>query len=150
MAARALRMMGSAYRDLIAVLLEEGDDLAAAVEAVFSGAGQVMEESGWVTMCPVATVSAEIADTEPTLRQIGAEIMAEWLEVGQAHLQQRGLGASDARTGIHAMLAGLEGAFLTARVLRSREPFGAIGRALAIWVSTLPTNTATIEIPQPS
>jgi hypothetical protein len=69
---------------------------------------------------------------------VGGEVMTGWVEGGAAFLRGRGLGADDARAVVHAVLAALEGAFVLARGLRSREPFHAAGRALGVWVATLP------------
>ena len=101
-----------------------------------------MATTGWANMCPVATVTAEIADTEPELRQVGAEVMAAWTEKGTRYLTARGLTETDARDLTHALITGLEGAFLMARGLRTTEPFVTIGRALASYVRTMrsPTN----------
>lgn len=140
-AARALRDSGAAYALLLPALLEPYDDLAAGIGAAFAEAGRTMEETGWTTMCPVATVTGEVADVEPELRVVGAEVMASWVEGGVAFLRGRGLAADDAREVVHAVLAALEGAFLLARGLRSREPFHAAGRALGVWVATLPGTT---------
>jgi AcrR family transcriptional regulator len=137
-AARALRESGAAYGLLLPTLLEPYDDLAAGIQAAFAEAGRTMAEAGWATMCPVTTVTAEIADSEPELRAVGAEVMAGWVEVGAAYLRGRGVGDDDARAVVAAVLAALEGAFVVARGTRSREPFDAAGRALGVWVATLP------------
>ncbi|MCD2194285.1 TetR/AcrR family transcriptional regulator [Actinomycetospora endophytica] len=137
-AARALRESGAAYGQLLPTLLEPYDDLATGIEAAFAEAGRTMAESGWMAMCPVATVTAEIADVEPELRAVGADVMTGWVEGGAAFLRGRGLGDDDAREVVHAVLAALEGAFVVARGLRSREPLDAAGRALGAWVATLP------------
>jgi AcrR family transcriptional regulator len=141
-AAQALRDSGAAYALLLPTLLEPYDDLAAGIEAAFAEAGRTMAETGWATMCPVATVTAEVADVEPELRVVGGEIMTGWVEGGAAFLRGRGLGADDARAVVHAVLAALEGAFVLARGLRGREPFHAAGRALGVWVATLPVDAA--------
>lgn len=142
-AAGALRESGAAYGQLLPTLLEPYDDLAAGLEAVFFEAGRTMEHSGWMTMCPVATVTAETADVEPELRAVGAEVMAGWVESGAACLRGRGLAADDARQVMHAALAALEGAFVVARGLHSREPFDAAGRVLGAWVATLPVTAGS-------
>lgn len=136
-AAAALRQSGAAYGQLLPLLLDAHDDLATAVEAAFAAAAEDMESAGWVNMCPVGTVTAEIADTEPELRAVAAEVMQAWVEQGSRYLAARGLSDTDARTLTYALLTGIEGAFLLARGLRSTEPFRAIGRALASYVTSL-------------
>ncbi|WP_027941593.1 hypothetical protein [Amycolatopsis taiwanensis] len=65
---------------------------------------------------------------------------------GTSYLTARGLSGADARAVIHALLTGLEGAFLLARGLRSTEPFLAIGRVVAGYVTSLP---GTANAPHP-
>ena len=136
-AAAALRSTGAAYIQLLPLLLDAHDDLPAAIEAAFATAADTIESTGWATMCPVAVVAAEIADTEPELREVAAEVIAAWIDDGTAYLTARGLTATDARTLIHAVLAALEGAFLMARSLRSQEPLIAAGRSLAVFARGL-------------
>jgi hypothetical protein len=74
----------------------------------------------------------------PGQREVGAAVMWEWIEEGSHYLVTRGLSDSDARAVANALVTGLEGAFLLARGLRSTEPFLAIGRVLASYVTALP------------
>lgn len=136
-AAASLRQAGPVYSQLIGSLLEAHTDLATSIEAVFAAAAEDMETTGWANMCPVATITAEVADTEPDLRRAGAEIMEAWVEEGARYLASRGLPDDEAREAIYALITGLEGAFLIARGLRSAQPFLATGRAIANYVRSL-------------
>jgi len=136
-AAAAMRTTGAAYIQLVPLLLDAHADLPTGIEAAFATAADTMESTGWATMCPVAVVAAEIADTEPELRAVAAEVIGGWLDDGGSYLVGRGLTAADARTLIHALLAALEGAFLLARSLRSQEPLIAAGRSLAVFARAL-------------
>jgi AcrR family transcriptional regulator len=136
-AAAALRESGAAYLQLIPLLLDRHADLATAIEAAFAAAAEDIAATGWVNMCPVGTVAAEIADTEPELRQVAAEVIATWLDAGSRYLVGRGLSAADARAAMYAVLAALEGGFLLARTQRTAEPLLAAGRAVAAYVATL-------------
>ncbi|WP_326687492.1 MULTISPECIES: TetR/AcrR family transcriptional regulator [unclassified Streptomyces] len=142
-AAAALRQAGAAYIQLLPMLLDGHDDLAAGIEAAFVAAGEDMRTTGWANMCPVGTVAAEIADTEPELREAAAEVMESWVEEGFCYLAGRGLSEADARSVVYALLTALEGAFLLARGLRSTEPFLAAGRTLATYVGSLAVSAKT-------
>lgn len=135
-AAAALRETGAAYGRLLPLLLDEHEDLATGIRATFTAAGEDMRGTGWVTMCPVATIGGEVADTEPELREVAAEVMTSWIEDGTRYLAARGLAEDDARALMYALLSALEGAFLLARTLRSTEPFTAAGDALAAQVTS--------------
>ncbi|WP_327393017.1 TetR/AcrR family transcriptional regulator [Streptomyces sp. NBC_01186] len=142
-AAAALRQAGAAYIQLLPMLLDGHDDLAAGIEAAFVAAGEDMRTTGWANMCPVGTVAAEIADTEPELREAAAEVMESWVEEGCRYLAGRGLSEADARSVVYALLTALEGAFLLARGLRSTEPFLAAGSTLATYVGSLAVSAKT-------
>jgi AcrR family transcriptional regulator len=136
-ATAALRQTGAVYSQLLPLLLDAHADLATGIEAAFAAAAEDMQNTGWANMCPVGTVTAEVADTEPELRQVGAEVMGAWVEQGSRYLAARGLSDAEARAVTYALLTGLEGAFLLARGLRCTEPFLAIGRAVASYVTSL-------------
>ena len=97
-----------------------------------------MEHTGWANMCPVGTVAGEIADAEPELRVVAAEVVTTWVDEGTRYLAARGLaepgcprarlrGARSARGRLHPGAA-----------QRSTEPLLAAGRALAAYAASLP------------
>jgi hypothetical protein len=83
---------------------EQHAELPAAIEAAFAAAADDIANTGWANMCPVATVASEIADTEPGLRQVAAEVIASWIDDGTRYLAGRGLSQADARTAMYALL----------------------------------------------
>ncbi|WP_040787456.1 TetR/AcrR family transcriptional regulator [Nocardia pneumoniae] len=136
-AAAALRTSGAAYIQLLPLLFDPHDDLRDAVPAAFEAAAEQIEETGWINMCPVGTVAGEIADSEPALRDVAAEVIGSWIDEGTAYFVRRGLPAPDARDFILAVLAALEGAFVLSRTLRSAEPLRAAGRSLRARIDEL-------------
>lgn len=136
-AAAVFRETGAAYMQLIPLILDEHEDLADGVEAVFLQAAEVLESTGWANMCPVGTVLAEVAGTEEELREVGAEVVDSWVEEGVRYCTSRGLAAADARTTIYALLAALEGGFMLGRGQHSREPLVAAGKIMAASVRHL-------------
>jgi len=141
-AAEALRSAGAVYIHLLPPLMDPHDDLPTAVAAFFQAAADDMEQTGWANMCPVGTVAAEIADTEPGLREVAAEVVEWWIGAGTRYLigrtfAGRRLADAGARELVRALLGALEGAFILARTLRSAEPLLAAGRALTPYAATL-------------
>ena len=130
-AREALVNAGNAYGLLIPSIVDEHDDLGEAVDAVFTQAAEDMAATGFANMCPVASVAAEVADTVEPLRDAMAEVFTGWLDGGTAYFVARGLPESQARDVTTAIVAGLEGAFVLARTLRSTEPLLSAGRVLA-------------------
>ncbi|MEV5391695.1 TetR/AcrR family transcriptional regulator [Nocardia farcinica] len=137
LAAAALRESGAAYLQLIPLLMDEHADLRDAVPAAFAAAADQIEQTGWINMCPVGTVAGEIADSEPGLRAVTAEVIGSWVAEGAAYFQRRGLPEAHARELILAILAALEGAFILCRALRSTEPLRAAGATLATRVAEM-------------
>ena len=137
-AAAALRQAGAAYIQLLPMLLDQHADLATAVEAAFAAAAEDIAATGWANMCPVVTVGGEIADTEPELREVAAEVIAGWVDTGTQYLVGRGLSETDARAAMYALLTALEGGFLLARAQHAVEPLLAAGHAVSRYIATLP------------
>ncbi|AZG45584.1 putative HTH-type transcriptional regulator YxaF [Gordonia insulae] len=136
-AEKSLRTMGAAYAELVGGLLAEGDDLPAAIERAFDAAATDIETTGWANMCPVGTVAGEVADAEPELRSVAAEVFTSWIDGGTQLAMLRGYSADDARSLCIALLAALEGAFVMARTLRSAEPLRSAGRAMAAYATSV-------------
>lgn len=144
-AAEALRTSGAAYIQLLPLLMDPHEDLRVAVRAAFDDAARVQEESGWMNMCPVGTVAGEIADSEPVLREVAAEVMRDWIDRGATYFVDRGVEESSSRELVLAMLSALEGAFVLGRTLRSAEPLRAAGRAIAAQVEAVLAEGATVD-----
>jgi AcrR family transcriptional regulator len=142
-AAAALRQTGAVYIQLLPLLLDPYDDLATGVEAAFAEAAEDLENTGWANLCPVGTVTGEIADTVPELREVAAKVIAQWIDEGTRYFVRRGLSDADARSAVYALVSALEGAFILARGQRSREPLHAAGRATAAYVATMAVHAGT-------
>ena len=136
-AAAALRTSGAAYGELVGMLLAPHDDIAEGIQAAFASAADTIAETGWLNMCPVGTVAGEVADTEPALREVAAEVIDAWVEQGTALYRTHGLPESDARALMFAVVSALEGAFILARTQRSTEPLHAAGAAMGAYARAL-------------
>lgn len=130
-AREALVNAGVAYGQLIPAVVDGYADLGEAIAGVFVQAAEDMAATGFANMCPVASVSAEIADTVVELRLATETIFRGWIDGGAAYFAGRGVDAPQARDVTVALIGALEGGFLLARTLRSTEPLLAAGRALA-------------------
>jgi AcrR family transcriptional regulator len=130
-AREALVDAGAAYGLLIPAIVDGHTDLGDAVEALFAQAAEDLEQTGYATMCPVATVAAEVADSVEELREAAAGIFDGWIAGGAQYFTARGLDPARARDVTTTIVVALEGAFLLGRVLRTGEPLRAAGRTLA-------------------
>jgi AcrR family transcriptional regulator len=130
-AREALINAGAAYALLIPSIADGHTDLGTAIEAIFTEAAEDMATTGFVNMCPVASVAAEVADTVEPLRDACAAVFTGWFDAGAAYFEGRGLPEVAAREVTIALVGALEGAFVLARTLRDREPLLAAGRVLS-------------------
>ncbi|MGC4935686.1 TetR/AcrR family transcriptional regulator [Gordonia sp. DT30] len=137
LAAASLRQMAAVYLELVVGLLAVEGELPAVLAAAFDEAADAMAGSGWLNLCPVGTVAGEIADAEPGLREVTAEIFISWIDAGTALFVARGLTDDDATTLASATIGALEGAFVLARTLRSPTPVHAAGASVAALAATL-------------
>ncbi|MBF6211634.1 TetR/AcrR family transcriptional regulator [Nocardia puris] len=137
LAEAALRTSGAAYGQLIPLLMDPYDDLREAVPAAFTAAAEQIEQTGWINMCPVGTVAGEIADAEPALREVTAEVIGAWITDGTEYFTRRGVPPAAAHDLILAILSALEGAFVLCRTLRSAEPLRSAGRAMSARVEEI-------------
>ena len=131
LAAEALRMSGAGYQALVEGILENMPDLASGIEHSFALAAEVLESTGYVDACWIETVALEVASTNEPLREVTAEIFERWTESATAWVESHGVPPEEARALGIAYITGLEGSFILARSLRSREPLLATGRMLA-------------------
>lgn len=137
-AALALRQLGKSYQTGVTRQLAEAATIEIAIEGSFIASAEWLAARDWINMCPVATVAGEVADSEPELRAVAAEVFDMWIASGADVLHRRGLSESDANALMNTFIAALEGAFILARTQRSGEPLLAAGRLLGLLVAALP------------
>ena len=107
-----IRARGAYFQALVTAADDAEATTSASVWAVFAGAAQTLEDTGYADACPIATVALEVASTDEVLRRATAEVFAAWVEA----LTDRLDGDRDHAT---AVICALEGAFVLSRALRS-------------------------------
>lgn len=148
-AAEALQNAGAAYDLLIPTIAQQYDDLGEALEGMFMQAAEDMESSGFMNMCPVGSVAAEVADTVEELRQATGGVFISWVEGGTAYFSARGLAPDQARAITVTLICALEGAFTVARTLRSTEPLVSVGQVLGRQYRGVALTPLCVVQPQP-
>jgi AcrR family transcriptional regulator len=137
--AATIRRSGYLYGLLLGEYAGPDVDLPAGIRAFFAGAAETLRETDYADACPIATVALEVSSTDEELRRACAEVFEAWVAGGTERFLLAGIERETARTLVIQMLAGLEGAFVLSRALRSTEPVerageasvGAIERALS-------------------
>jgi len=131
LAAEAVRTSGAMYGQLLPAVFDPAPDPVTGVQTFFAAAAEHLHDSGYADACPIATVALEASSTSEPLREACAEVFDGWIDAGAERFVTHGLAPERARAMIIAMLAGLEGAFVLARALRSTEPLLAAGEHAA-------------------
>lgn len=118
---------GAFFQALVTAVYDEGATTEASVRAVFVGAAETLEATGYEDACPIATVALEVAGTDDRLRVATAAVFEGW----NAALTER-VGDRDKAV---AIIAALEGAFVLCRASRSTEAMHAAGAMAAALVA---------------
>ncbi len=125
--AETIRVSGALYLQLLDLFLDPAPDVVTGVEEFFAGAAVTLRESDYAEGCPIATVALEVASTSEPLRAATAEVFDSWIDAAAARFADAGLDAATARALAIGTIAGLEGAFVLCRALRSTEPMEVAG-----------------------
>jgi AcrR family transcriptional regulator len=126
-----VRWSGREYAKLGPLVFDAAPDVVTGVRMFFAGAAETLQESGWVSGCPIATVALEVANTSEPLRQATAEVFTGWIDGLAPRFAAAGLDEARARELAIAMIAALEGAFVLAQAWRDVTPLHVAGDVVA-------------------
>jgi AcrR family transcriptional regulator len=136
--AETIRRSGFLYGLLLGEYAGPEVDLSSGIRAFFAGAAETLRETGYADACPIATVALEVSSANEELRRACAEVFEAWIAGGTERFVLAGIEPETARTLVIQMLAGLEGAFVLSRALRSTEPVMAAGEAAVAAIEAAP------------
>jgi AcrR family transcriptional regulator len=136
LAAEAILTAGAGYQHLVEAVWDAAGDVTASVAAIFEGAAQVLESTGYADACPIATVALEVASTNEPLRVATAKVFAAWVDAATTRLVNAGVDTASARPLAQSVIALLEGAFVLSRAAKSTEPMYAARDAAVTLVRT--------------
>jgi AcrR family transcriptional regulator len=136
LAAEAIVAAGAGYQHFVEAVWDAAADVTASVAAIFDGAAQVLEATGYTDACPIATVALEVASTSEPLRLATAEVFAGWIDAATTRLISAGADTAAARPLAQSVIALLEGAFILSRAAKSTEPMYATRDAAVTLVRT--------------
>ena len=116
-----IRRSGQYYLELVASVIDSTDDVAAGMEAAFTGAAELLRATDYADACPIAVVALEVASTNDALRQATADVFESWITGHVERFARAGVDPARARElGIEAICA-LQGAFILSRAMRTTE-----------------------------
>lgn len=134
LADEVLRTGGAFFLALWESIADAAPDVVSGVEAFFAGAAETLVATDYADACPIATVAGEVASTNEVLRRATADVFTSWVDALAARVIAAGAAPQRARAAALSVIAGLEGAFLLCRALRSTEPLAAAGATAATTV----------------
>ncbi|CAN5789437.1 MAG: TetR/AcrR family transcriptional regulator [Ilumatobacteraceae bacterium] len=124
----AIVEMSFAYEQLFELVAGEAKDPADAFPHFFAAAADALEDTGYLDLCPIGTIVAEVAGTDEVLRATTADAFDRWTVAVAATLVRGGIAPDDAPALASTIIATLEGSFILARARRDAEPVRAAGR----------------------
>jgi TetR/AcrR family transcriptional repressor of lmrAB and yxaGH operons len=107
---------------LIDDALAQADDLTAAAEALTGLLATMLEQSGFRSGCPLATVALDTASDSDQIRAACARGYQHWIEMIAARLRHYGVPAAQVPALATFTLSSIEGAILLARVQHDTAP----------------------------
>ena len=129
--AETIRWSGEMYGQLLPAVFDPAPDVVTGVVDFFAGAAEHLRETDYADACPIATVALEVSSVSEPLREACADVFEGWIAAGTERFASAGIEAAAARRLAIAMIAGLEGAFVLSRALRSTEPLDIAGELVA-------------------
>lgn len=136
LADEVIRRSGAFYELLFAAIMDPAPDVATGVRDFFAGAGETLKATDYADACPIAVVALEVASTNDRLRQATADVFESWIAELSRRFTEAEIEEQETRALSITVLAGLEGAFLFCRALRSTEAMDAAGESAAAAVRT--------------
>lgn len=121
LAEEAIRYAGGYLPHLVQKYFAQAATLASGIEAIVNHLAQNFEASGWSQGCPVASVMLDTTPASERLSRVFEEVTERWIVCISEEFKR--FGVSDPRKLAVRFLVALEGAWLVARALKSREPF---------------------------
>lgn len=127
----AVALGGGGVADAIDRTFAQAGSAAEAIRAWCRLNAELLEKSGFVRGCPIATVALEASADSEALRAAVKKTFERWKRLLAKHLRAEGIEGGRAAELATLSLLTLEGALLLARVQRSREPLLLAGEHLA-------------------
>lgn len=130
LAEAVIQTSGAIYQQLFEMIADAADGLSAATTDFFEGAAAVLEESGYIDICPIGTVAREVASTNELLREATNRVFAGWIDAAASRLAAAGIPHDEAEELATTIVAALEGGFMLSRAAQSPAPLQATGRQI--------------------
>jgi len=121
-------------------LHDSGVDLETFIDRVFKTTAKESKERNYTASCPMAAIATGFGNDNPKLAAAVRAAFASWEAEIHAAANARGMSESNASVFASAMLAAMEGAFVTSKALGSADPHKNASRAIRALANALLPN----------
>jgi TetR/AcrR family transcriptional repressor of lmrAB and yxaGH operons len=118
-------------------LHDSGVDLATFIERVFKTTAKESKERNYTASCPMAAIATGFGNDNPKLAAAVRSAFSSWETEIRAAAEARGMSKDNADIFASAMLAAMEGAFVTSKALESSDPHKNASRAIKALAAAL-------------
>lgn len=118
-------------------LHDSGVDLATFIERVFKTTAKESKERNYTASCPMAAIATGFGNDNPKLAAAVRSAFSSWETEIRAAAEARGMSKDNAEIFASAMLAAMEGAFVTSKALESSDPHKNASRAIKALAAAL-------------
>ncbi len=118
-------------------LHDSGVDLETFIERVFKTTAKESKERNYTASCPMAAIATGFGNDNPKLAAAVRSAFSSWETEIRAAAEARGMSKDNAEIFASAMLAAMEGAFVTSKALESSDPHKNASRAIKALAAAL-------------
>lgn len=129
LAVAALELAAAMVATMLEDCLAQTRGAGGFVSAVTGQYARWMQESGFASGCPIATIVLECAPHNPAISAAGNLAFDRWIAIAQTAFARTGGNARQARLDAEAFFAALEGALILARLRQSDMPLRSVARS---------------------
>jgi TetR/AcrR family transcriptional repressor of lmrAB and yxaGH operons len=121
-------------------LHDSGVDLETFIDRVFKTTAKESKERNYTASCPMAAIATGFGNDNPKLAAAVRSAFAAWEAEIRTAAKARRLSDANASVFASAMLAAMEGAFVTSKALESSDPHKNAARAIKALAAALLPN----------
>lgn len=133
----AIQFGDQCVRGLITHCVETAATAGEAVAMYLALVGQVLEDSGWVSGCPVTTVALEVASDGTAVTEACAAAFDGWRALWAAAFRAAGVAAGPSGELATTVVGGISGALVLSRVSRDIAPMRIAAETLRAQVESV-------------
>lgn len=129
-----IQTSGKLYQDLIESILDQHQNIAEGIAAVFNQAAELLVSTGYIDPCPIGGIAREVASIKPSLRKSVSRVFYAWTTMVCDRLKAAGVSETHAQDIAATLVAAIEGGFVLTRSHRDPQTLLRIGRSITLLI----------------